>query len=338
MKRRKAMITSFLSKKALKALSLPISFAIAMCISMCISLCISSCSAPSTSGDSTVGNDDATTPKGVNSFYNAEVKEQNVSQTEKEEQEKCSSTGEGDVIFTHSTNKGKIYHHKNYSFSYSEEDEQSEWVAYELEKKETYGSEKRCETFTSDPIVVTESANNREYCKSGYTRGHLAPAGDMKFDRTAMRECFYTSNISPQTKEFNAGIWNDLENETRFLARKFSRVYVVTGPVLTDKNLRRMKYVNNREKEEKSRITVPERFYKIIYDFSYEGKEKMIAFLIPQDEADGDYKDFVVSVDEVEKITGIDFFTNIPKEEQERMESRSDISSWPMAEKRTYEK
>ncbi len=234
---------------------------------------------------------------------------------------------EGDAIFSHTTNKGTLYRHKNYSFSYSEEDEQAEWVAYELTKEETYGKQERKDKFVSDPIVVTESSHPYEYRKSGYTRGHLAPAADMKFDERAMQECFYTSNISPQTKEFNAGIWNDLEMRTRNWARKYKKVYVITGPILTDKGLEKMVYVNNRGNKEESEITIPKRFYKIIYDFSYAGKEKMIAFIISQD-AKGAIADYVTTVDEVEEATGLDFFTNLSISEQNELESSSDFNKW----------
>ncbi len=233
----------------------------------------------------------------------------------------------GDAIFSHSTNKGTLYRHENYSFSYSEEDEQAEWVAYELTKEETYGKQERKDRFVSDPIVATESAHPYEYRNSGYTRGHLAPAGDMKFDELAMQECFYTSNISPQTKEFNAGIWNDLEMQTRNWARKYKKVYVITGPILTDRGLEKMVYVNNRGNKEESEITIPKRFYKIIYDFSYAGKEKMIAFIISQD-AEGDIANYVTTVDDIEKTTGLDFFTNLSKEKQNELESSSDFNKW----------
>ena len=232
----------------------------------------------------------------------------------------------GDAIFTHSTKKGRLYHHENYSFSYSEEDEQSEWVAYELTKEETYGKLSRSNAFTEDPIVSTESAHVYEYRESGYTKGHLAPAADMKFDRTAMMECFYTSNISPQKQKFNAGIWNDLEMQTRHWARKFNKVYIVTGPVFSP-NDEKMHYTNNRGEVETSEITIPAKFFKIIYDFSYAGKEKMIGFIIPQS-AKGDIFEYAVTVDEVEKATGIDFFNNIAPKTQDALEGNLNISAW----------
>lgn len=233
----------------------------------------------------------------------------------------------GDVIFTHSTKKGKLYHHDHYSFSYSEPDEQSEWVGYELTREETYGKQDRFNCFDEDPIVVTTSAHPYEYRSSGYTKGHLAPAADMKFNATAMQECFYMSNMSPQTKEFNSGIWNNLELQVRFWAQKFSTVYVVTGPVLLQEGLPKMKYTNNRGKEEQSDITIPKYFYKIVYDFSMEGKEKMIGFVMSQEDT-GNIFDYAVTVDEIEKLTGIDFFHNLSKAKQAELESQINLPAW----------
>ena len=246
---------------------------------------------------------------------------------EKEEGSHESASQKGDIIFTHSTRKGKLYHHEHYSFSYSEPDEQSEWVGYELTREETYGKYDRANCFDEDPIVVTQSAHPYEYRNSGYTKGHLAPAADMKFNATAMEECFYMSNMSPQTSQFNAGIWNDLEMQVRYWAQKFSTVYVVTGPILNSSTPKKMKYVNNRGIEEQSNITIPESFYKIVYDFSMKGKEKMIGFVISQDDH-GDFFDYAVSVDEIEELTGIDFFHNLPKASQAELESQINLSAW----------
>ena len=245
--------------------------------------------------------------------------------------EECESTVQqqrGDAIFTHSTVKGNLYHHEYYSFSYSEDDEQSEWVAYDLTREESYGKLKRGDHFSQDPIVITGSAHPYEYHQSGYTRGHLAPSADMRFEPNAMSECFYTSNISPQKAKFNAGIWNDLEMQVRYWAQKFGSVYVVTGPILTDANLEKMRYKNNRGVEEISSITVPNRFFKIVFDYSYEGKEKMIGFIIPQNIKAGDIFEYAVTVDSIETLTGLDFFQNIPISTQKKYESRLNVEAW----------
>ena len=238
----------------------------------------------------------------------------------------------GDAVFVHTNCKGKTYRHANYSFSYSESDEQSEWVAYELTRGEVEGNLARKDDFSSDPMVETGSADPQDYQNSGYDRGHLAPSADMRFDATAMEECFLTSNISPQVKGFNNGIWNDLEMQTRSWVRKYERLYVVTGPVLPKpgQEARKM-YATSRGKDVRTNVTIPDKFYKILFDFSKRGKEKMIAFVIPNQALDKPFTDYVTTVDEVERLTGIDFFSNMDKDFQARCESRSDLSKWPEA-------
>lgn len=242
------------------------------------------------------------------------------------------NSSEGDRMFTHTNSKGKTYVHKNYSFSYSESDEQSEWVAYELTRDEVGGDLDRNDSFEPDPIVTSESADPDLYSNSGYDRGHLAPAADMKFEKRAMEECFYTSNISPQVKGFNKGVWNDLEMQVRSWTKKYGRIYVVTGPVLPKEgeDARKM-FTTENGRDVRTNITVPEKFYKILFDFSKEGKEKMIAFVIPNEDTDTPFTKFVTTVDDVERMTGIDFFSNLDKTVQRKCESSSDLSKWPEA-------
>lgn len=238
----------------------------------------------------------------------------------------------GDAIFTHTNAKGTTYRHANYSLSYSEEDEQAEWVAYELTRDEVEGKLDRRDSFDEDPAIATKSASPEDYQNSGYDRGHLAPSADMRFDATAMEECFYMSNVSPQVKGFNNGVWNDLEMQTRAWTKKYGTIYVVTGPVLPKdgKNARKM-YASERGKDVKTNVTVPEKFYKILFDFSKKGKEKMVAFVIPNEDTQTPFTEFVTTVDEVERMTGINFFSNLDVEVQKRCEAHSDLSKWPEA-------
>lgn len=289
-------------------------------------LCVSLCIAALLSGCTSLPQKTNTEAQAVRTdIYSVPTSSKRQEQKQSSSQEKVEPD---DAEFTHTCLKGERYEHTYYTFSYSEEDEQSEWVAYKSTREHLNGNIPRGK-FQSDGIVKTKSANFYEYRNSGYTKGHLVPAADMKFDQTAMDECFLMSNISPQTREFNEQIWNSLEKMTRRWTKKFKCVYIITGPILTDKRLKKMEYINNRDKEVKSKITIPERFYKIIYDYTYEGKEKMIGFIIPQEwDKDKSVMDYAVTVDEVEKATGIDFFTNLPKEEQKRLESTIDKSAW----------
>ena len=194
----------------------------------------------------------------------------------------------------------QIIKHDYYTLSYNEKFGQAEWVAYELKKVYLKNSDFKRPYFIEDPKVTTGSADWRNYKKSGYDKGHLCPAGDMEFDEKAYNDTFYTSNISPQKHDFNSGIWNRIEQKTRYWAGKYNDVYVVTGGVLNDSD----KKIGTEE------VAVPKYFYKIILAKS--GKEnKAIAFLVPNENSDKPIYDFVVSIETIEKMTKIDFFPNL---------------------------
>lgn len=214
---------------------------------------------------------------------------------------------------------GEIVHHKYYSLSYNEKFEQAEWVSYVLTKADLAKENvKRRDWFDPDLKVKSRSAIYHDYSGSGFTRGHLVPAADMAFSDEAMKESFLMSNISPQTKGFNNGIWNELEENTRNWAWKNKEVIVVSGPVLKDIN----EFIG------KNKVGVPKMFYKIILDIN-EPERKIIAFLIPNELSEKPLSDYEVTVDSIEKITGIDFFANLfTKEEQERLESKIVKEQW----------
>ncbi|CAA9200379.1 DNA/RNA non-specific endonuclease [Flavobacterium collinsii] len=209
-----------------------------------------------------------------------------------------------DSIFTvaylpTSTTK-QIVKHKYYTLSYNEKFEQAEWVAYELKKEYLKNADYKRPYFIEDPKVTTGSADWRNYKKSGYDKGHLCPAGDMEFNESAYNDTFYTSNISPQDHDFNSGIWNRLEQKTRYWAEKYNDIYVVTGGILKDSD----------KKIGTEKVAVPKYFYKII--LTKTGKEhKVIAFLVPNKDSDKSLYDFVVPIETLEKMTGIDFFANV---------------------------
>lgn len=211
---------------------------------------------------------------------------------------------------------GQVVFHDNYSLSYNEKYEQAEWVFYELKNVKSAGSFKR-PYFIQDPKVKTKSADYKNYKNSGYDKGHLCPAADMKFSKEAFDETFYTSNISPQKNEFNGGIWNRLENKTRYWAEKFNGIYVVTGGILKQS----LKTIGT------EKVAVPDHFYKILLSEN-NGKYKMIAFLMPNEMSSKPLYDYVVSVDEIEKMTGIDFFPILPDAIENELEKRSDYKDW----------
>jgi endonuclease G len=212
---------------------------------------------------------------------------------------------------------GQVIRHNFYSLSYHEEHEQAEWVAYELKDSYFSNSDFKRPYFIEDPKVKTGSADWRNYKNSGYDRGHLCPAGDMKFSKKAYNETFYTSNISPQESDFNAGVWNRLEQKVRYWADKYDGLYVVTGGIL-EPNL---KTIGEED------VSVPDYFYKVLLDV-YNDKPRMIAFLLPHKNSERPLYELVVSVDEIEELTGIDFFHHLPDDIEDKVEKSADYKSW----------
>lgn len=212
---------------------------------------------------------------------------------------------------------GQVINHKHYTLSYNEEHEQAEWVAYELKSGISSYSDLKRPYFIEDPKVKTRSADWRNYKNSGFDKGHLCPAGDMKFSKQAYNETFYTSNISPQKSDFNAGVWNRLEQKVRYWADKYDGLYVITGGIL-EPNL---KTIGEED------VSVPDYFYKVLFDVSND-KPRMIAFLVPHKNSDRPLYEFVVSVDELEELTGIDFFHHLPDDIENKIEKNTDYKSW----------
>ena len=211
----------------------------------------------------------------------------------------------------------QIVKHEYYTLSYNEKYEHAEWVAYQLKMNVVKNKNFKRPYFIVDPKVGTGSADWRNYKNSGYDKGHLCPAGDMQFSLKAFNETFYTSNISPQDHDFNGGVWNRLEQKTRYWADKYGGVYVVTAGVLQG-----AKKTIGIEK-----VLVPEYFYKIVLRKTA-ANMKMIAFLVPNKKSDNPLYSFVVSVDSIEAMTGIDFFPQLEDKLESQLEKSNDYKSW----------
>lgn len=214
-----------------------------------------------------------------------------------------------------STSK-QIITHAFYTLSYIEKFEQAEWVAYNLKNTKSNNRYKR-PFFIQDPKVKTQSADWRNYKNTGYDKGHLCPAADMKFSETAFNDTFFTSNISPQLHSFNDGVWNRLEEKTRYWANKYNGIYVVTGGILK----------GNLKTIGKEKVAVPDYFYKILLNHN-NGKIKMIGFLVPHQDSKKALYEFVVSVDEIEQKTGINFFPKLQDKLENELEKKSDYKDW----------
>ncbi|MCG2609963.1 DNA/RNA non-specific endonuclease [Flavobacterium sp. SM15] len=221
----------------------------------------------------------------------------------------------GNFDFYPTSTTGVVIKREGYTFSYSEEKEQSEWVAYTLSGEDFSNRDFQRPFFIEDPKVKTHSADWRNYKNSGYDKGHLCPAGDRKKSYQYYQETFFTSNISPQLHEFNDGVWNRLEQKVRYWSKKYDGLYVVTGGVLSE-NLKTIG---------KEHVAVPNYFYKVL--MTQDGK-RMIGFLVPHEASEKPLYDFVVDVDTIEKMTGIDFFPKLADGQENKMEKSNDYKSW----------
>ena len=221
---------------------------------------------------------------------------------------------EADFLLPFSKSGGELVRHEGYALRYRDEYKDAEWVAYPLLAYEITGdADRKYEQFKPDPTVENGTALPSDYTRSGYDRGHLAPAGDFKYSQRMMRETFFMSNITPQAPQFNRGIWSDLENQVRSWARRDKGLYVITGPVLKP-GLPTIGRANE--------ISVPEKFYKVIL-YCNRPDIRMIGFLMNNEASSESIKQFVVPVDRIEQLTGLDFFPKIPDDLERKLESKS---------------
>src|SRR5574344_90324 len=210
----------------------------------------------------------------------------------------------------------QIIDREGYALGYSKVWKEPRWVTYRLTSDEvTKRVVGRSNEFMPDP-EIKNGPQLEDYRGSGYDRGHMAPAADMKWSAKAMLECFYLSNMCPQDRSNNAGIWNEIENTVRGFECSEGSVFVVTGPVVGEKPLT----------IGRNKVAVPDGFYKVVYDET--PPEKMIAFHVPNKPMPGKPQDYACSVAKIEEMTGLDFFSKLSAGNQARLEAECIISDW----------
>ena len=193
-----------------------------------------------------------------------------------------------------------------------------EWVAYELTDEEVDGTNPRSNHFRTDPNFDGAQAQDDDYRNSGWDRGHMAPAADMKLTEQMMRESFYFTNICPQNHNLNSGDWKALEELVRDCATRYSKIYVTCGPIVTD---------NTYGKIGTNQVTVPDAFYKVLMvptDNCYQS----IGFIMENKAGHKPLSTYALSVDEVESRTGLDFFPALPDDIESKTESTYSLPVW----------
>lgn len=180
-------------------------------------------------------------------------------------------------------------------------------VAYELtatmvDMADAPGHENRKNYNYAKDSNVKSCPENWEYRGSGYSRGHMAPAMDMRWDKTTMTQCFYMTNMCPQETKLNNDHWRELEEKIHRWAKRDKRIMVYTGPIM-GKNPKRIG-------KNKQNIAVPDAFFKVLYA---PGQNRAIAFIYENRPSPGNISKYAVTVAEVERRTGLTFSSAIPK-------------------------
>ncbi|MBD5258489.1 MAG: DNA/RNA non-specific endonuclease [Barnesiella sp.] len=211
----------------------------------------------------------------------------------------------------------EIINYKGMTVSFNPDLHIPNWVAWELTAEEAAGTESRADKFYNDP-EVKGCPYPEDYRNSGYDRGHMAPAGDMKWDKRAMEETFCLTNILPQDGSLNRGTWKNIEEKCRARAARDSAVIIVCGPVLTEAP---REYIGN------SRVAVPQRLFKVILS-PWAETPQAIGFLMDNGPVKGGMQAVAVTVDEIEALTGHDFFSALPDSLENALESKVNFTRW----------
>ena len=211
----------------------------------------------------------------------------------------------------------QIINRKAYTVSYNKETKCPNWVAWYLSASHADGEWARSNDYREDYDVPTPRATNDDYRGSSWSRGHMCPAGDNKWDADAMSETFLLSNMCPQDRNLNSGLWNRIEMDCRRWAKEYGGIYIVCGPVFYDKD---------HEKIGVNKVVVPEAFYKVI--LCLKGRPKAIGFIVKNNEGTKKKDQYVNTIDDVERITKIDFFPALPDSIENVIEAYANIKDW----------
>ena len=210
-----------------------------------------------------------------------------------------------------------VKHRYSYVVSYNHDTKQPNWVAWKLTAAHASGPVGRMD-FQDDDDMPDPKGYLSDYYNSGYDRGHMCPAGDNKWSEKAMEDCFLITNMCPQNNGLNRGMWNSIEQQCRTWAKKYGVVYIVCGPIYLNKEHRKLG---------KNKVVVPDAFFKVV--LCPGDKPKAIGFVCRNESQKGRKKtDFINTIDDVERITGYDFFSKLPDGIEKKIEAHADINEW----------
>ena len=208
-----------------------------------------------------------------------------------------------------------IISYSGYEVMYNPEYKIPRWVKYELLASETDGEwSRKGLKFTPDPSVSLPQADDSDYRGSGWSRGHMAPAADFKWSSKSMIETFYFTNCCPQDLSLNSGQWQTLEKKVRDWANRYGSVIVYTGPIILDNVYGTIGY---------NKVVVPDAFFKAIL-----AGEQSIAFVMYNHNNNENMQKCALSVDDLEALSGIDFFAELDDDFENRVEATYNLRNW----------
>ena len=210
-----------------------------------------------------------------------------------------------------------ILNRSSYTVSYNPTTRLPNWVMWQLTAEHTDGPLKRMNNFHEDEDCPLPRATLQDYRGSGWSRGHMCPAGDNKWDNQAMYDSFSLVNVCPQNSKLNSGLWNSIEMDCRKWARKYGDIYIVCGPVLMKRE---------HETIGDNKVVVPEAFFKVVLCLT--DTPKAFGFIVRNTEGNKKKDLYYNSVDDVERITGYDFFPALPDDIEDVVEATASIEDW----------
>lgn len=207
--------------------------------------------------------------------------------------------------------------YEGFNLSFNKDNGTPNWVAWELLGAEADGEQERYNRFWQDEDIEG-CPQHSDYTHSGYDRGHMCPAADQKWSYEAMVDCFSMANICPQDHSLNSGAWNTLENKERVWARRDSAIVIVAGPIYD---------VTDRTRIGEASVRVPGAFFKVMAA-PYADPPRGIAFIYPNMSSPGNMENYVTTIDDVEAVTGLDFFGTLPDDIEQQIEKSSSFKEW----------
>jgi endonuclease G, mitochondrial len=245
------------------------------------------------------------------------VSKNRIHTTQNVEESKRISFDSSALFLPYLTDSTFYIEHTGFSLIYNETHEQAEWVTYFLNSSRLTRNVTRSNDFRPDPSITSRTASHADYQKSGYDRGHLAPAADMAWSKQTMSESFFYSNMSPQTPGFNRGIWKKLEEQVRQWVNDSTTIHITTGPVLH----------SNLPQIGPNNVSVPEYYYKALLRFQPQRVDG-IAFILPNTSSNKPLSTFAISIDSLETLTHLNFHHLLIDSIQTRVEAELCIPCW----------